>query len=234
MFVIGYLPLELVVSAAWKSENYEPLLVNLKLALNDLEIGGDLDVIKSTIDTETTWLAQRVQGPERQIGIADAARASQRLAGRIFSLWQAARHRELTVKFDQLPYYSVFISYSTADEEFCRKLYDALSDSGLRLWFAPDDVRPAARSSSRSPPRSRSTTSCCLCCRTPACKASGSRPSSTRLSSVSWQRSRRFYSRSASSRMNGSGHGRRSMQTRDVTWPGRSAILHSRHVRVGG
>ena len=63
MFVIGYLPLELVVSAAWKSENYEPLLVNLKLALNDLEIGGDLDVIKSTIDTETTWLAQRCKDP---------------------------------------------------------------------------------------------------------------------------------------------------------------------------
>jgi hypothetical protein len=146
LFVVGYLPLELVLSAAWKSENYEPLLVNLKLALTDLGIGGDLDKIRHTIDTETTWLAERAEGPDQQLRVADAATASQRLAGRIFSLWEAARRSdEMTVKFDQLPYYSVFISYSTVDETFCRKLYDALSEKGLRVWFAPHDVRPGRK-----------------------------------------------------------------------------------------
>jgi hypothetical protein len=146
MFVIGYVPLELVLSAAWKSENYEPLLVNLMLALNDLEIGGELEAIRSAIDTETTWLAQKAEGPDRQIDVVDAALATRRLAGRIFSLWQAARrYGEVTVTFDQLPYHSVFISYSTADEAFCHKLYDALSESGLRVWFAPHDVLPGRK-----------------------------------------------------------------------------------------
>jgi TIR domain-containing protein len=146
MFVIGYLPLEVVLSAAWESENYEPLLVNLMLALNDLEIGGELEAIRGAVDTETRWLAQKAEGPDKQIDVVDAARATQRLAGRIFSLWQAARrYGEMTVQFDQLPYHSVFISYSTADEAFCQKLYDALSDSGMRVWFAPHDVRPGRK-----------------------------------------------------------------------------------------
>jgi hypothetical protein len=146
MFVIGYLPLAVVLSAAWESENYKDLLVNLMLALNDLEIGGELEAIRSAVDTETRWLAQKADGPEGQIDVTDAAQATQRLAGRIFSLWQAARrYGEMTVEFNQLPYHSVFISYSTADEAFCQKLYDALSDSGMRVWFAPHDVLPGRK-----------------------------------------------------------------------------------------
>lgn len=34
---------------------------------------------------------------------------------------------------------SVFISYSTADEAFTRKLHDDLQDAGVRCWFFPED-----------------------------------------------------------------------------------------------
>jgi uncharacterized protein YjbI with pentapeptide repeats len=38
-------------------------------------------------------------------------------------------------------FHSVFISYSTVDEEFCVKLHADLQGAGVRCWFAPHDVR---------------------------------------------------------------------------------------------
>lgn len=37
--------------------------------------------------------------------------------------------------------YSCFISYSTRDEEFARRLYSRMRDEHLRVWFAPEDVK---------------------------------------------------------------------------------------------
>ena len=147
MFTLGYLPLELVVSAAWKSENYEPLLVNFKLVLEDLSIAGELEALKRAIDVETQWLAQQSQRNDGQLRSSDALKAAVRLAGRTFSLWTAAEELGLkgAVRFDEVPYHSVFISYSTVDEKFCRSLHDALADAGLRVWFAPHEIRPGQK-----------------------------------------------------------------------------------------
>jgi hypothetical protein len=41
-------------------------------------------------------------------------------------------------------FYSAFISYSTEDEDFARKLYADLQDSGVRCWYAPEDLRIGA------------------------------------------------------------------------------------------
>jgi uncharacterized protein YjbI with pentapeptide repeats len=38
-------------------------------------------------------------------------------------------------------FHSVFISYSTADEEFCVKLHADLQNEGVRCWFAPHDIQ---------------------------------------------------------------------------------------------
>lgn len=38
-------------------------------------------------------------------------------------------------------YQSVFISYSSADEEFAQRLYNDLRTSGVNVWFAPHDMR---------------------------------------------------------------------------------------------
>ena len=38
-------------------------------------------------------------------------------------------------------FYSCFISYSSADEAFCRRLHGRLQDTGLRVWFAPHDIQ---------------------------------------------------------------------------------------------
>ncbi len=40
-----------------------------------------------------------------------------------------------------IEYQSCSISYSSADEPFCRKLHDALQASGVRCWFSPEHIR---------------------------------------------------------------------------------------------
>lgn len=38
-------------------------------------------------------------------------------------------------------FYSCFISYSSKDEEFAKKLYNSLQEEGIRCWFAPEDLK---------------------------------------------------------------------------------------------
>jgi hypothetical protein len=40
-----------------------------------------------------------------------------------------------------IEYYSLFISYSTRDQEFAERLHADLQDKGVRCWFAPHDMR---------------------------------------------------------------------------------------------
>jgi hypothetical protein len=40
-----------------------------------------------------------------------------------------------------IQFYSCFISYSTKDEEFARRLYSRMRDEHLRVWFAPEDIK---------------------------------------------------------------------------------------------
>lgn len=40
-----------------------------------------------------------------------------------------------------IQFYSCFISYSTKDEEFTRRLYSRMRDEHLRVWFASEDVK---------------------------------------------------------------------------------------------
>jgi hypothetical protein len=38
-------------------------------------------------------------------------------------------------------FFSCFISYSTQDEEFAKRLYSRMCDEHLRVWFAPKDIK---------------------------------------------------------------------------------------------
>lgn len=42
---------------------------------------------------------------------------------------------------EAIQFYSCFISYSTRDEEFARRLYSRMRDEKLRVWFAPEDAQ---------------------------------------------------------------------------------------------
>jgi uncharacterized protein YjbI with pentapeptide repeats len=46
------------------------------------------------------------------------------------------------LKHSRMPtYYSCFISYSSADERFARRLFEDLQRKGIRCWFAPKDIK---------------------------------------------------------------------------------------------
>jgi hypothetical protein len=40
-----------------------------------------------------------------------------------------------------IQFYSCFISYSSADEEFAKRLHADLQAHGVRCWFAPEDMK---------------------------------------------------------------------------------------------
>jgi hypothetical protein len=40
-----------------------------------------------------------------------------------------------------IQFYSCFISYSTKDEDFAKRLHSKMRDEGLRVWFSPEDIR---------------------------------------------------------------------------------------------
>ncbi len=40
-----------------------------------------------------------------------------------------------------IKYNSCFISHSSKDASFARKLYDDLQNNGVRCWFAPEDIK---------------------------------------------------------------------------------------------
>lgn len=40
-----------------------------------------------------------------------------------------------------IQYYSAFISYSSEDEQFARRLHNDLQKNGVRVWFAPEDLK---------------------------------------------------------------------------------------------
>jgi hypothetical protein len=43
------------------------------------------------------------------------------------------------------PFHSCFISYSSSDDDFASALYARMRGEGLRVWFAPENIRGGAR-----------------------------------------------------------------------------------------
>jgi len=48
-----------------------------------------------------------------------------------------------------IEYYSCFLSYSSKDDEFVRRIYDGLQGRNVRTWFAPEDLKIGDRFRSR-------------------------------------------------------------------------------------
>lgn len=55
-------------------------------------------------------------------------------------------YRVIDLRSDpHIQFNSCFISYSSKDEEFARRLYLDLQENGVRCWFAPEDMKIGAR-----------------------------------------------------------------------------------------
>lgn len=44
-----------------------------------------------------------------------------------------------------IQYYYCFISYSTKDQEFAERLFSDLQNRGVRVWYAPDNLKPGKK-----------------------------------------------------------------------------------------
>jgi uncharacterized protein YjbI with pentapeptide repeats len=51
----------------------------------------------------------------------------------------------LVAAIQPIQFYSCFISYSSKDEEFAKRLYADLQNEGVRCWFAPEDLKIGER-----------------------------------------------------------------------------------------
>src|SRR5437773_9205820 len=49
--------------------------------------------------------------------------------------------RALVESMSPIDFYSCFISYSSKDHAFAKRLYADLQSSGVRCWFAPEDLK---------------------------------------------------------------------------------------------
>jgi uncharacterized protein YjbI with pentapeptide repeats len=47
----------------------------------------------------------------------------------------------LVASIQPIQFHSCFISYSTKDEEFARRLHERMRTARLRVWFAPEDIK---------------------------------------------------------------------------------------------
>ena len=49
--------------------------------------------------------------------------------------------KALIGSLEPIQFYSCFISYSTMDEEFAKRLHSKMREAGLRVWFAPENMQ---------------------------------------------------------------------------------------------
>jgi uncharacterized protein YjbI with pentapeptide repeats len=96
----------------------------------DLSTAKGLDTVKhdhaSTIGVDTLYFSQ---GRIPEVFLRGAG-IPERLITYIPSLLD-----------DPLQFYSCFISYSSKDEEFAKRLYNDLQSEGVRCWFAPEHLK---------------------------------------------------------------------------------------------
>lgn len=115
----------------------------LSAALDDLNLEVEEAQVQELISTETLWIQSA--GGDGSVRMVDVVRAWARISSRVVSLWRDAGLRFWqglpAIDLGHVPEYSCFISYSFADEEFCRRLWDRLNTAGVQVWFASHDMK---------------------------------------------------------------------------------------------
>src|SRR5262245_46129544 len=127
MFDFGYMPLDLVYASYYRYSTLDEQLTYFASVLLDFRIETPTESLKRFLARETAWLMEQAASRSGSLDINDAIKVALRLTNRVTQLARAADRLTVGVHFDNMPYRSVFISYSTEDEKFAEKLYRALS-----------------------------------------------------------------------------------------------------------
>lgn len=145
MFDFGYMPLDLVAASYYRLSTLDEQLTYFASVLRDFRIETPTESLKRFLARETAWLMEQAASRSGSLDMNDAISVALRLSNRVTQLSRAADRLTVPVHFDNMPYRSVFISYSTEDGKFGEKLYQALSEAGIRVWFAPHDMAPGKK-----------------------------------------------------------------------------------------
>ncbi len=117
----------------------------LSAALEDLGLEAEDEHVQELIRTETVWIHYNEEQGNEGVQGADVVHAWGRISSRIIALWRESGLRYWqdlpTIGIDYMPQYSCFISYSFADEEFCKRLWERLRLAGVQVWFASHDMK---------------------------------------------------------------------------------------------
>jgi hypothetical protein len=128
---------------------------------------------------------------------------------------------------EPIQFYSCFISYSTKDEGFAKRLHSRMVQEKLRVWFAPEDIQGGKKIHKQIDEAIRGYDSCSWSSRRTASAASGSATRSAGRARPKSGKGVASSSRSGSWVTRSWGGGRASMRTWPRTWPRRSASITS-------
>lgn len=145
MFHFGYMPIDLVTASYYQLSTFDAQVDYFASVLRDLRIETTNESLRRFLAMETTHLTNQVASRGGHLYLDDITNVALRLTNRVTQLARAADKLTVPLNFDSLPYHSVFISYSTVDETFAEKLYHALMDAGIRVWYAPHDITPGKK-----------------------------------------------------------------------------------------
>src|SRR5262249_34672391 len=101
----------------------------ISAALEDLKLEVEEVQVQELIRTETLWIQSSArEGGNVEVRAEDVVRAWARISSRVLSLWREAERRYWQdlppIGVGHVPEYSCFISYSFADEAFCKQLWE--------------------------------------------------------------------------------------------------------------
>jgi hypothetical protein len=145
MFDFGYMPLDLVAASYYRYSTFDEQVTYFASVLLDFRIEAPTESLKRFLARETAWLMEQAASRSGSLDMNDAIAVALRLTNRVTQLARAADKLLVGVHFDNMPFRSVFLSFSTEDEKFAEKLYRALSEAGIRVWFAPHDMAPGKK-----------------------------------------------------------------------------------------
>ncbi len=146
LFVVSYMTLRAIAVKSLGSE-IEDETTLIRAAIDDLGIDATDAGVMSLLQDEIKWI-ETLKGENEDVAVRsqDIGNAHTRVVQRVFDLWNEAEQRRGSdmpaIGLDYVPRYSCFISYSHQDEEFCKVLHQQLLDHGVKVWFAPEAMRP--------------------------------------------------------------------------------------------
>ena len=149
LFVVNYMTLRGIAMKALGSEIADEMSL-IRAAIDDLGIDATDAGVMALLQDEIKWI-ETLKGENDDVSVRsqDIGAAHTRVFQRVADLWIEAEQRRGSdmpaIGLDYVPRYSCFISYSHEDEDFCKVLHRELLDRGVKVWYAPEAMKPGRK-----------------------------------------------------------------------------------------